>query len=334
MSYPSDVYAQAMSVLEKRRIFSEQELEKRRELLFARSPRAQQLERMIGRTSAAAAKTVLAGGDVRAALEELRDKNLSLQKELAGIIQGFGFPENYLEPWYTCPLCRDKGDIDGKMCDCMKKLLRQIAFDRLNAMSPLELSEFDAFDLNYYPKTAPPGGRSPYDIMSRILKYCRRYAESFSLFSDSLLMQGGPGLGKTHLSLAIAREVIDRGFGVVYVSAPALMSQLAKESFDYSSKNTESISRALTDCDLLIIDDLGTEFGTRFSTAAMYNMINTRMITSKPTIISTNLTMKELQESYGSRVTSRLIGGLKRLEFIGRDIRQLKRMKPLPTGDN
>ena len=332
MSYPSEVYDQALGILEKRRSLAEQELEKRRSLLYARSPRAQQLERTIARTSAAAAKTVLAGGDVKSALEQLRDKNLALQKELADIIKGFGFPENYLDPWYTCPLCRDRGDIDGKMCGCMKKLLRRIAFDRLNASSPLELCDFDSFDLNYYPKTAPAEGRSPYDTMTLILKFCRRYADNFSLLSDSLLMQGGPGLGKTHLSLAIAREVIDKDFGVVYVSAPTLMSQLAKESFDYSSKNS-GVSQALIDCDLLILDDLGTEFGTRFSTAAMYNMINSRMITSKPTIISTNLTMKELQESYGSRVTSRLIGGLKRLEFCGRDIRQLKRMKPLPTGD-
>ncbi len=334
MSYSKDVYAQAEAILEKRRMYSEQELEKRRELLYARSPRAEKLERMIARTSAAAAKAVLAGEDVRAQLEQLRDKNLAMQKELADIIKGFGFPENYLEPWYTCSACRDRGDIDGKMCDCMRQLLRKTAFDRLNAMSPLSLCDFDSFDLDYYPKTPPQdGGMSCYQIMSKTLRYCRRYADTFSTDSISLLMQGGAGLGKTHLSLAIASQLINRGFGVVYVSAPALTDRLAKESFDYRYRNEDMpVSQTLSDCDLLIIDDLGAEFSNRFTVSALYNIINTRLILSKPMIISTNLTLSEIREQYSQRITSRIIGEFIRLEFAGRDIRQLKRISQKPDG--
>ena len=288
------------------------------------------------KTSVLAAKAVLGGGDVRSQLETLRDKNLTLQKELADIIKSFGFPENYLEPWYKCPDCKDRGDIDGKMCSCMKKLLRQISYDRLNRISPLELCDFDSFSLEYYPKTPKDSsGRSPYDIMKRVLAVCRGYARDFTPMSKSLLFQGAPGLGKTHLSLAIAREVIDKGYGVVYVSAPALINKLAKESFDYGSKSDDIPTvQTLSECDLLIIDDLGTEFGTRFSVSSVYNIINTRVIMSKPTIISTNLTFKELEETYNSRIISRMIGTLHRVVFTGSDVRQLKRRMPVPKPDS
>lgn len=336
MSYSRDVIERAEAELEKRRMYSEQELEKRREILFSRAPRARQIEQQIGRTAAAAAKAVLAGEDVRTQLEKLRDKNLSLQNELNEIIAGYGLPANYLEPWYKCSACKDRGDIDGKICGCMKSLMRQYAYDKLNSMSPLRLSRFDTFDLSYYSMTPLSNGSpSVYKRMKAVLNYCKRYAENFTLSSPSLLFQGEPGLGKTHLSLAIASELIEKGFGVVYVSAPVLTEKLAKDSFDYSAKSDEAYTnQTLSDCDLLIIDDLGTEFGTRFSIAALYNVINLRLTLLKPMIISTNLSMKELEQTYNKRVTSRVQGSLKRVEFCGTDVRNLKRVRPKSESDS
>lgn len=327
MGYSSEVYDEAEAKLERRRILSEQELDKRRRVLFLRSPRAEKIEQTIAKTSVAAAKAVFGGADIKTELEALRAKNLTLQKELYDIIKSLGFPENYLERWHKCSKCKDTGYIDGKMCDCMKKLLRETAYEKLNRMTPLSLSDFESFSLDYYSKTSAAEGKiSPYTQMNGVLAFCKKYAATFSEDSRSLLFQGPPGLGKTHLSLAIAKEVIDKGYGVVYVSAPAILTKIENEHFDIKKPESPT-EQIVTECDLLILDDLGTEFTSRFTVSAVHNIINTRMITSKPTIISTNLTLTELQEKYNTRIVSRIIGMLDRVEFVGVDIRQQKRRK-------
>ena len=329
MSYSPEVFEAAEKELEKRRLKSELDLEKRRSILFARSPRAEEIERMIAKTSVAAARAIFSGADRREKLEKLKNQNLALQKELGNIIKCYNFSENYLELWHKCSKCRDYGNVDGKMCSCMKSLLRQISYNKLNSISPLSLSSFDTFSLDYYETDPMPGSNvSPNEMMTRVLAYCRRYAKTFSLQSKSLLFQGAPGLGKTHLSLAIASELIDSGFGVIYASAPALLSKLSKENFDYDrSSESGTTEQLISECDLLIIDDLGTEFSTRFTVSTIYNIINTRIIVSKPIIISTNLSVAELQEKYDSRIISRIIGSLDRVEFVGSDVRQQKRRK-------
>lgn len=326
MGYSSEVYELAESELERRRMLSEQELEKRREILFARSPRAEEIERTIAKTSVRAAKAVLNGADVKAELAELKKNNMALKKELDEIIAGFGFQKDYLELRHKCDVCKDRGDIDGKMCSCMKMLLRQISYDRLNSSSPLSLSDFDSFSLDYYSKTPSKNESiSPYTQMNGVYGFCRKYAHNFSTESRSLLFQGAPGLGKTHLSLAIASELIEKGFGVIYTSAPELLSRMSRENLDFNFSENISIGQYLSDCDLLILDDLGTEYSTKFTVAALYNIINTRVILSKPTIISTNLSVDELEEKYNQRIVSRIIGTMRRVEFIGTDIRYLKR---------
>ncbi len=326
MGYSSETYMQAKTALERQRIKNEQQLEQRRQLLFSRSPRAKEIEYAIAKTSVAAAKAVFGGKDLKMELAKLKLNNQALQKELADMIAGFGLPANYLEMWYRCDKCRDYGFVDDKICTCMKALLRDIEYQKLNAISPLKLSDFDTFSLEYYSK-APSSERpvSDYTHMSMVLGFCRRYAREFSENSRSLLFQGGPGLGKTHLSLAIAKAAIDSGHGVIYVSAPAILHKIEREHF--SNKTDNETEQTITECDLLILDDLGTEFTTNFTVSALYNIINTRMITSKPTIISTNLTISDLQEKYNIRMISRIIGMLDRVEFVGTDIRQLKKMK-------
>ncbi len=328
MSYTADVYEAAEKEILNRRIKAETDLERRRDILYARSPRALEIERLIARTSVAAAKAIFRGEDPHPRLEALREENLTLQSELEEIIKSFGFPKNYLEPWYHCSECRDRGDIDGRMCNCMKTMLRQIAYDKLNSISPLSLCSFDSFSLDYYSKTPVAEGKpSAYTHMTAVLGFCKRYAKTFDLNSRSLLFQGSPGLGKTHLSLAIANELIQKGYGVIYTSAPVILSKLSKENFEfeYRSSDGNMTEQLLSECDLLILDDLGTEFTSRFSVAALYNILNSRTILSKPTIVSTNLMISELQEHYNFRIISRIIGTLDRLEFVGNDIRQLKR---------
>ncbi len=326
MGYSNEVYEYALHELQNRRLFAEQELMKRRNMLYEICPRAEEIERELVKISVSAGKKVVMGANVREELEILKEKSLILQNELSEILKSRSLPSNYLEEWYTCDKCKDTGNIDGIMCSCMKSLLKKHAYEQLNRISPLSLCSFETFSLNYYSEAADEKtGRIPYNYMQSVLKFCKKYADEFSEQSHSLLFQGGPGLGKTHLSLSVAQSVIDKGYGVIYVSAPNIFSRLEREHFGNDFEQKGKTEELLNECDLLILDDLGTEFQSKYTASEVYNVINTRMLTSRPTIISTNLTIKEMQELYGNRMVSRIIGMLDRVEFIGNDIRQIKR---------
>ena len=211
------------------------------------------------------------------------------------------------------------------MCSCLKKRLRAEAYKSLNALTPLSLSTFETFSLDYYSEQPEASGRSERGTMTRVLDVCMTYAQNFSLHSSNLILMGGTGLGKTHLSLAIANTPLAKGFGVVYSSVNNIVAKLEREHFGREEEN--DTSSLLLDCDLLILDDLGTEFRTAFSVAEIYNIVNTRQMAQRPTIISTNLTMKEIEERYTERFASRILGGYVRLSFCGRDVRLQKRMR-------
>lgn len=336
MGYSKDVYDAALSELEMRRSTSEKTNASIREEFFKKFPRVLEIEQLLARTSVMAARAVLMKkSDLRTELTKLKEYNLKLQKEQHDILVKNGYSADYLNIHYQCPECKDTGYIDGKMCTCLKSLLREKAYDKLNSSSPLSLSDFGSFSLQYYSKAVDEIKKvSPYSRMEKILNFCKGYAANFSKNSESLLFQGGPGLGKTHLSLAIARAVIARGCGVIYVSAPDILSTLEKERFaGRGESRSDETEKLLKDCDLLILDDLGTEFTTQFTTSTIYNIINTRMMLSKPTIISTNLSLSQLQKLYSMRMVSRIIGGVTRLEFLGTDIRQKKYNNTIKKGD-
>lgn len=327
MRYSKEIYDKAEKKLYDIRQKAQEDLEFRRSVLYKRCPRASQIEKQLASTAIRAAKTVLRGGDITRELSSLKDNNLKLQDELKEILNQYGFQEDYLEVKRKCDKCRDEGFIDGKMCDCMEKILRQEAYNELNKLSPLSLSTFDTFSLDYYSDIPDhEGGKSPRDIMSAIYRVCLDYANNFSSASRNIVMRGGAGLGKTHLSLAIANTVIKKGFGVIYISTPNMVSRLEKERFKDNSSESSS-EEYFINCDLLIIDDLGTEFSTQFSNSAIYNIINSRIMMAKPTIINTNLSIKELEKNYTERMSSRIKGSAVVLEFTGSDIRQQKMMK-------
>ncbi|MBQ8016279.1 MAG: ATP-binding protein, partial [Clostridia bacterium] len=225
---------------------------------------------------------------------------------------------------YTCKKCNDSGFYEGYACECRKELLKETAKLELSNISPSNKCSFDNFSTDYYPSPIDAAlGVSPQKRMASILEYCKCYADDFDSDSESLYMHGATGLGKTHLSLAIANVVAANGYRVIYDTAQNIFSSLEKEKFSYSGNGERE--KEILDCDLLIIDDLGSEFSTQFTTAAAYNIINTRMNRSKPVIISTNLTETELEAKYSQRVTSRIIGNYVSLLFLGKDIRQLKK---------
>ncbi|HIR56736.1 MAG TPA: ATP-binding protein [Candidatus Gallacutalibacter pullicola] len=324
MGYGKDVYQAVMEKLNLQRVAAEQESRRRRDDFYAACPRAAEIERLLSHTAVQAAKAVLGSGNSGEILAKLKENNLALQEERRQLLASAGLPEDYLQPHYQCPKCEDTGYIDGRMCSCLKELLRKEAYRRLNDSTPLSLCTFDSFSLSYYPDTSDsPDRPSPRAQIGKILSYCRRYAANFSPDSPSLLMQGGTGLGKTHLSLSIANEAIERGFGVIYGSTQNLASSLEKERFRRDSD--DETNQMLLSCDLLILDDLGTEFSTSFIDAAIYNIVNTRLMSKRPTIISTNLSLREMETRYTERFVSRIIGSYIRLFFYGSDVRQQRR---------
>lgn len=325
MGYSKEVFDVACKVIESRRRNAVLEAEQRKYDFYKMYPRAEEIEKSLSKTAIQVGRAILNGQNTVEQLTRLKEYNLKLQNELSNILKGAGLPNDYLEVHYSCPICSDEGYVDGKMCGCLKQALRAEAYNRLNSLSPLELSTFESFSLDYYSnRPLHEGVPSPRRRMTNIFNFCEDYAVDFSLSSENLLLQGGTGLGKTHLSLAIAKAAIDKGYGVIYTSAPNIISRLERERFRYSRDSENETEQYLINCDLLILDDLGTEFATSFSNASVYNLINSRIMLRKPTIISTNLTIKELERNYTERLTSRIIENYIKLEFLGEDVRQKK----------
>lgn len=321
--YDREVYESADRILRERRRTAEERAVRLKSAFFGACPRAREVEQALGATAVSAARAVLNGKNAKEQLERLREENRALRAELSGLVRENGLAEQDLEPRYQCPKCGDTGYVDGRMCPCLRSLLREEAYNRLNALTPLSLSTFEAFALDYYPDQPEPGtNRSPRAAMREILSNCKKYAETFSADSRDLILQGATGLGKTHLSLAIANEVLQKGFGVVYCSVNNLITKLENEHF--GREETGDTGSLLESCDLLILDDLGTEFRSSFSVAAVYNIVNTRLLLRRPTLISTNLSMRELQERYSDRFASRIAGNFVRLMFLGHDNRVQK----------
>ncbi|MBQ5865903.1 MAG: ATP-binding protein, partial [Oscillospiraceae bacterium] len=261
------------------------------------------------------------GSDAKAAMEEVKQANLALQAEKKALIEA-NFGPGYLDETPICPKCGGSGYIGSYMCQCLRELCRQQQ-EKEVALLANDGQHFGAFRLDYYSdRPDPKTGISPRAIMARGYDICRDYAEHFSPASGNLLFNGGTGLGKTFLSACIAREVAAQGHSVAYETAAHLFSKLEKNRFHPDEETAERVKR-LNECDLLIIDDLGTELPGQFVTAALYTLVNDRLLAGKPMVISTNLTIDELGQRYSPQIRSRLQGSFQLLPFVGQDIRVL-----------
>lgn len=319
MAYSKETYKKAEQELAQRRNRALAEREDRHRIAVESVPEILETEE---RMSAAGLATIKALGmgavDAKEYIRKLSEINLNAQAQRRMFLKKAGFPEDWLDVHYSCPKCEDKGFVNGIMCDCFKDLLKSLEYEKLCSKLPVGSCQFDNFKLDYYPDGA---GTSPRRRMESVLNYCRTYATDFSRRSPSLLLYGKTGLGKTHLSLAVAGKAVESGYGVIYTSAQNLFNKLEKEKFGRSDGNTEE---TILDCDLLIIDDLGAEFTTQFTVSALYNIINSRELEGKPTIISTNLTPEQLTSTYSERIASRILSNFVMLYFDGSDIRQIK----------
>lgn len=320
MSYTASEYEAAKRELEKRRAEAETLQQKRHNEIAEIIPEITDIEAEMAQTALSVIKALGMGKDSVPYVRQLEAASLSAQKRRAELLKSHGYPEDYLKTKYTCPLCEDKGFVSGKICKCHKQILRNMAYEKLCNKVSIDKFTFRNFKLEYYPNTG--SGITPYQRMQSIFNFCKNYASDFSPQSPSILMQGDTGLGKTHLSLAIAGEVIKHGYGVIYASAQNVLNLLENKKFNRIE--SVDLETNLLECDLLVLDDLGSEFSTHFTISAIYNIINTRQLNGKPTIISTNLKILQIPEVYTPRIASRILSDYQILQFDGTDIRQIK----------
>ena len=322
MGYNRENYRRIREEYQTKYLRAREAAEERRLALHALYPAVAEMDRALSETGLEIMRVTLEGGEARERkLAEIRERNELLLQARAEFLESAGYPADYTSVRYECELCGDSGYVDGKMCSCMRRALTLAGYESSGIADLLHTQTFDTFSLDYYRRDA-----ATYERMAHNLKIMRGYADNFSTDRmQNLLLMGSTGLGKTHLSSAVARTVIDRGFDVQYVTAVGMLSDFEYQRFgnSISGDEGENVARYY-DCDLLIIDDLGTEVVNQFTLSCIYNVINIRLTRKRSTVISTNFTQKELREKYWDRVTSRLFGEYQPLIFVGTDIRRVK----------
>lgn len=323
MGYSAEVLRRARARLAEAKADRESENQQHLQQAYTRLPRLREIDRQLRITMAMAAQAAFAGGgDFGSAMSAVRDRNLALQQERQTLVAEH-FEPGFLDDSPICGICGGSGYVGANMCECLRELCRQEQKKELTFLSAGR-EAFDQFRLDYYPdRIDPKWGVNIRSVMQKTFEVCKKYALTFSERAGNLLFSGDTGLGKTFLSACIARAVADRGFSVVYESAGHLFAKLERAKFGSDEAAREEV-RKYSACDLLIVDDLGTEMPSQFVTAALYSLINDRLLTGKAMIISTNLNTEDLTRRYNAQIASRLRGSFTRVAFLGDDIRVKK----------
>jgi DNA replication protein DnaC len=325
-------HIQAKNEIDSRREINAKKLEARQREIANRFPKYTDLRSAMSSSWAKVVQAALKGRSggsesiesTSEKIKQIQAENITAATKIKELLMNAKYPHDYLDPIYSCKICKDTGNTDNSRCVCYMDEVKRIAAADINANSPLTLTGFDSFELEFYPDSALDGSkskRSIRDIMRENFEFCKNYAENFHLPNNGLIFSGKTGLGKTHLSLAIAGCVIDNGFNVIYGSAPDLFRKIENEHFGREPGRTMD---SLKNAQLLVLDDVGAEWESNFYVAAFYDLVNSRMNSRLPIIISTNLNLMELEKRYSERIVSRLLT-MKLMEFFGSDIRLKKR---------
>lgn len=336
MSYDGKLLARARAGYESDKEKYAAAFRRRRQEIYERLPRVREIDAQLRTTAPQLIALALRRGeDPAAQIEALRRENLALQQERAAILTAAHLPPDALTQRPRCALCGDTGYTeDGQMCDCLRQYYVREQNRELSKLLNIGAQSFDTFEMDYYSKAVwPEYGMSPFDNMDLIRETCWRYARSFGKGSGSLLLTGTPGLGKTFLSACIAREVSQNGFSVVYDTATHIVGQFETDKFrrggEGEIEEAAADVRRYLECDLLIIDDLGTELVTPFVQDALYQLINSRIVTERATICNSNLDETAIRKRYSPQIASRLCGEYRMLRFFGEDIRKIKQRRGL-----
>lgn len=320
----TESFKKATKILSQKQQKAKVEANLRKLEVYEKIPYLKNLSEQLAQTSLKLTKMIFSGDDnVNQAVEQIKNENLKIQQEQREILVANGYPFDYLEIKYSCNKCKDTGYVKGLKCQCLKELITELNVYQFNQSTNVTPKTFEMFSLNYYSEVASDRNVSPRKHMGEIFEFCKAYAYQFTKNSPSVLMMGETGLGKTHLSLSIANVIMRNGYVALYISALDLFRMLQNEYYGKGDPDKNTMQTVL-DADLVIIDDLGAEFESQFNNASLYNIINTRLNSNKPTIINTNLTANEIERRYLSRVASRLMTLYKCLKFVGKDIRQIK----------
>lgn len=331
MAYDTTILSAVLRRLEQTRSEHQAQADMRRDQLYKDVPRLREIDRELQGTAASVIRAALdSGKDPEEEINRIRDRNLALQEQKRQILVRCGLSPDYLSTVIDCPICKDSGYTpEGKLCSCVRRMYTDEQTRRLSTILPIETDNFSSFRMDYYSDTVDQRiGQSPRSVMRLCYNACRSYAEHFDMSSGNLLLYGSTGLGKTFLSSCIAKVVSEKGFSVAYDTSIHVFSSY--ESVRFRGEDSEQAAINLNkyrSADLLILDDLGTEMTSAFTTSCLYDLINTRLMGHKPMIINTNLIPADFSKRYSAAVASRIMGEFTQLRFIGNDIRLLNKRK-------
>ncbi len=323
MGYNSKDYVKVRNEFETKYRMARQAADAHRAEVHMLIPEVREIDRTLSRTGMDIMQIITSGvRDTDAEIAKLEARNNELIARREKCLTAYGFAADYTDVHYECDRCGDTGFVEDKMCDCMKRALSMAGYESSGLGRLIGKQTFENFELGYYPEERR-------QRIGEIVRYMKKFAEEFDgKKDDNFLFIGSTGLGKTHLSTAVAQRVIDRGYDVLYVSSVAMMSDFESNRFGSSGSSpvTNEVQRYYS-CDLLILDDLGTEVINKFTQSCLYEVINSRICAGKPTIINTNCTPTELQAMYTDRISSRLLGEYNIMQFVGLDIRRQKSVR-------
>lgn len=318
MSYSKEIVSLAFNELENRRKSSKASRLTRLLEAYKLIPELEELDKRLSHTGLEIMGASLQGKEgLEERIEEIKRRNIELQDKRASLLRENGLNADYTNWTFTCDKCKDEGYVDGKMCSCLKSILISKQLELSGIGQLISDQSFDNFNLEMY----PPEDR---EEMKCLLEYLMLYADTFSKESSNMMFVGGTGLGKTHISTALARSIIEKGYNVIYETATNIFADFENDRFRDRFGGEEPVSSKYMECDLLIIDDLGTEVVTNFTVSCLYNLINTRLNKKLPIILNTNLNSSEIKRVYNDRITSRLFGSFEIKLFKGTDIRKIK----------
>lgn len=325
MALSNAQYDHLIRMYEQRQLDNETRLRRRFEEIYTNIPKIKELDNLVSSLSLTKARMLLSGDET--ALNSLKEELQEIFQLKQKLLVESGYPVDYLELQYTCPDCQDTGYINNRKCHCFKKATIDYLYTQSNLQEILDKENFDTFSLEYYSNNHidPLTGRSSLTAMKTALAASRSFVDSFSDNFNNLLLYGDTGVGKTFLSHCIAKELIEQSFSVIYFTASQLFDIFAKNRFD-KDPSAELDYEHIYDCDLLIIDDLGTEFSNSFTSSQLFICLNERILRRKSTVISTNLDLDDLKNLYSERVFSRITSNYTVLRLTGDDIRIQKKL--------
>jgi len=327
MSIKSDIYREIKNGYQKIQNLEREKRSLRLKEVYEKCPEIEKLDNELSMTGVALSKLILENpGNKAEIITSLKLNVENINEKRIKLLEEIGLPRDYTELKYVCSKCKDTGYIGDSQCSCMKIKLAEKLYENSNLAS-FDRDSFDTFNLLYYSTDAYRDEKiTPRENIQRVLKSCLDFSNKFGLEFKNLLLYGNTGLGKTFLCNCIAKELLKDGYSVIYVTSPELFKNIEKERFNRDiDEGMGYYLENLEDCDLLIIDDLGSEFSNSLTAPAFFEILNARLIASKPVIISTNLKPVEIVDQYSDRVVSRILGSYTLLKFFGEDIRVLKK---------